>query len=299
MNKQKKLFAVIRLLRPYQWTKNAFVLIPLLFSESFFDLEKVVSAVYAFVLFNFLSSSVYVLNDILDIQNDRLHPRKKHRPLAIGIISPISAWIIFSILIFLVFLSGYFLLGPYFLSLMLIYLIINVAYTIWLKYIVLFDMFTVASGYPLRVIAGAFSIGVFVSSWIMITSFFLSLFIISSKRYRESLMHVSAQRDILKYYTSPFLKELMTITLTTTITVYLIYLTEVRNDLFLLTIIPVMYGISRFLWLINGGGRNSISTSTVSNISDDPALLVVKDYPLQLAVVSFVIIVVLIFTLLK
>ena len=291
MNKQK-FFAIIKLLRPHRWIKNVFVLTPLLFSESFFDMEKIIFAICAFVIFNLLSSSVYVFNDLCDIKKDRLHPRKKHRPLASGAVSNVSAWILFFTLLIFVSILGLLFLDQYFFALMALYLAVNIVYTVWLKYIVLLDILAVASGYPLRVMAGASAIGVSVSSWIIITSFFLSLFIISSKRYRESLIHFSAQRDIMKQYSSSFLKELMTVTLTTTITVYLIYLTKERDDLFLITIIPVMYGISRFLWLVKGGGN--ISTSNDVNISEDPALLVIKDYPLQLAVVSFVLIVIVI-----
>src|SRR3989344_3024937 len=246
--------AFTRLMRPRQWIKNLFVVAPVVFSFSFLNLSKVGDSLIAFVLFCVAASAVYVMNDIFDLPYDRMHPLKKSRPLASGAVSVGIARMI-AFLLGAGVLIGSFFFSREFLFAIVAYGILNVLYTVWLKNILLLDILSVALGFVLRVIAGIVAIQVFFSPWILGATFFIALFLIASKRLQESAMvEEDGQRSVLARYSRAFLSKIMFASLVLTITVYMLYaFLEVRNLLFLVTIIPVVYGMFRFLWLIEAG----------------------------------------------
>lgn len=174
----------LRLMRPKQWIKNSFVLAPLIFSKELFDAEPLLTAVRAFAAFCLTASCVYIINDMSDIEADRSHPEKRTRPLASGAISTTQASILLAVLLTLsVGLSAS--MRPRFHLALITYFVMNIAYSVRLKEIVLVDVFIIAAGFMLRVLGGAFAIGVQVSSWIVLCTLFTSLFLGFAKRRGE------------------------------------------------------------------------------------------------------------------
>lgn len=288
---------IIELMRPKQWIKNLFVLAPLVFSHSFLDPAKISYSIAAFILFSFASSSVYIFNDIFDLEKDRLHPLKKNRPIARGAVQVKEA------ILLGIFLSGITLFFSaifsfQFLSVILCYVVLNLLYSRWLKRIVIIDLFSVALGFVLRIIAGGIAIAVALSPWIIGAAFFIALFIISSKRFQEINVILSYSeamekgesfddaRPVLGLYNKDFLRQIIFASLVLTIVVYVLYaFLEVKNHIFIVTILPVIYGLFRFLWITEYGETRS----------DNPTDILFKDTPLGIAVFIFIILVVLIF----
>lgn len=280
--------ALFELLRPKQWVKNIFVIAPLVFSYSFFDLEKIGFSLLAFGIFCVFSSSVYVVNDILDVAADRVHPVKRNRPLARHALSLPFAWIV-AVALGMMALGAAYLLSPYFFAVTLSYLFLNILYSVWLKHLFLLDMFSVAMGFVLRVLGGVAAISVAPTPWILGATFFLSLFIVTVKRMQELRGAGSGeQRSVLSLYSVAFLREIRFVALVLTIAVFIFYsFSEVRSLLFLVAILPVLYGVFRFLWLSESG--------SVRN--DNPTDMLFQDVPMQAAIIVFVLLVTSIFAL--
>lgn len=289
--------AFIELVRPKQWIKNLFVLAPLIFSHSFLDPTKIGYSLIAFILFSFASSSVYIFNDIFDLEKDRAHPLKKNRPLARGAIQVKEAILSgFFLSVITLVLSAIF--SFQFLAVILCYIVLNFLYSRWLKHIIIIDLFSVALGFVLRIIAGGIAIAIALSPWIIGAAFFIALFIISSKRFQEINVILSYSeamekgesfddaRPVLGLYNKDFLRQIIFASLVLTIVVYVLYaFLEVKNPVFIVTILPVIYGLFRFLWLTEYGEMRS----------DNPTDILFKDTPLGITVFIFIILVVLIF----
>jgi len=287
--------AVIELARPKQWIKNLFVLAPLIFSHSFLDSAKLGYSIIAFILFSLAASSIYVFNDIFDLDKDRLHPLKKNRPLARGAVRLKEA--IFTgiaLCVVSIFFSSVFSLR--FLAVILAYMALNFFYTQWLKHIVIVDLFSVALGFVLRILAGGIAISVVLSPWIIGATFFIAIFIIASKRFQEFNVVSTAfergspflGRPVLGLYNKEFLRQIIFASLILTIVVYVLYaFLEVKNVFFIVTILPVIYGLFRFFWLTEYGQIKS----------DNPTDIIFKDLSLQLAIIIFAILVLSIFYL--
>lgn len=282
------IFDVIRLMRVRQWWKNVFLLVPFVFSSSFLDIGAFENAVAAFVLFSLAASGVYIINDIGDRAADRLHPIKKERPLARGSISVGQAWF-FALLFLGVSFAGSYVLAPRFFFVVAAYAALNFFYTAYGKHLFLLEMFIISLGYLLRVVAGAFAIDTILSGWILIVTFFISLFIITTKRIQELGMvsRTYKGRAVLELYTRPFLERIMFGALIITLMAYILYIIEVRNNFFLVTVFPVTYGMFRFLWLIEAAAVQT----------DDPTDIILKDRPLLYAIACFSIMVITLFTL--
>ncbi len=181
------LFKFLRLIRVHQWIKNVFVFIPLLFSLHLFDKDYLITTLLAFLVFCLASSAIYVINDLVDIESDRAHPVKKNRPLPSGAISQTAAIITASLLLVIVFwLMMYFNIE--FILLVVAFVVLNVLYSFWLKNLVLLDVFSIAAGFSIRVLAGAFVIQVPISSWLLLTTMFISLFLGVMKRRSELVL---------------------------------------------------------------------------------------------------------------
>jgi 4-hydroxybenzoate polyprenyltransferase len=177
----------LRLIRVHQWIKNVFVFVPLLFSHLLFNKDFFITSFFAFLVFCLASSAIYVINDIVDIDADRAHPVKYKRPLPSGDISWGAAIITASFMLVLVFWLMMFF-NYEFILLVLGFVLLNVVYSFWLKNLVLLDIFSIAAGFSIRVLAGAFVIQVPISSWLLLTTMFISLFLGVMKRRSELVL---------------------------------------------------------------------------------------------------------------
>jgi len=283
--------AVIKELRIKQWVKNLFVLIPLVFDRQLLNSEALLRSVTGFIIFCLVSSSVYIINDIMDIEADRQHPKKKYRPIASGKIPVNIAWIISVFLVLLpTFVSFY--LSPFFAIIIIVYFIINLAYSKKLKHLVLIDVMIIASGFVLRVAAGVSLIVVErFSPWLYVVTTLFALFLALGKRRGELITLENGnfnQRKVLDGYTVPFLDQLITIVSATTIVAYSLYTFSAPNlpdnHTMMLTIPFALYGIFRYIYLVQ-----------VKNEGSAPDELVMVDRPLQMTFLLFVLSVLIIF----
>ena len=263
-----KLFKFLRLIRVHQWVKNVFVFVPLLFSQHLFDGFFFLEALFAFFIFCLASSAIYVVNDIVDIDADRAHPVKKNRPLPSGQISIRAAIITASLLLVLVFwLMTYF--NYKFILLVVGFVVLNVMYSFWLKNMVLLDVFSIAAGFSIRVLAGAFAIMVPISSWLILTTMFISLFLGVMKRRSELVLFTensaTQSRKVLGQYSLNFADQMATVASAGVIICYALYTVAPRTvsafntERLIYTTPFVVFGIFRFMYLeyISGKGENT------------------------------------------
>jgi 4-hydroxybenzoate polyprenyltransferase len=276
----------IKLFRVYQWIKNSFVFVPLIFSKHLFDLNYFVTSVIAFFVFCIASSIIYIINDVVDIEADRAHPLKRDRPLASGKISKNNA--LFSALILIVPLLLLLLLfNLKFIIILSVFITINIAYSFSLKNIVLIDVFTIAAGFMLRVIGGAFAINVEISSWLLLTTMFISLFLAVMKR-RSELKHIindegASQRKVLAYYSTNFADQMATVAAAAVIICYALYTVAERTvnafgteDLIFTTPF-VVFGIFRYMYLVYMVKKGENSSE-----------LVIRDFPMLLNILLYI-----------
>jgi 4-hydroxybenzoate polyprenyltransferase len=279
--KRTRILAAISGMRPKQWTKNVFVLAALVFAQRIGDPVSVRHALLAFAVFCVLSSAVYLINDVADREADRLHPKKRLRPVASGDLSPRAACLAALVLVLVGFASAWFL-GLAFTSVACGYLLLNVAYSFGLKDVVILDVMMVSAGFLLRAWAGALAVDVEMSRWLVLCTGLIALFLGFVKRRQEivSLGGVSAQRPILREYSLPFLDQMIGVVTASTLLAYSLYAfsPEVAEKLGTrhlgLTIPFVLFGIFRYLYLVHQRGEG-----------ENPAALVVSDPPLVLNVV--------------
>ncbi len=251
--------ALLESLRPGQWLKNGFVLAPLIFSHNLTDWHRDVRAGLAALCFCLTASLVYLVNDVLDASEDRNHPLKRLRPVAAGRLSVRTA-VAAALSLGLVTLAGAWALEPGFALLLTSYLALNLLYSWLLKRIVLLDVFVVAAGFLLRVIGGAVVIHVEFSSWLIVCTTFVALFLALSKRRHELLVlgeGASNHRAILVNYSPYFLDQLIAIVTASTVMSYALYTlsADVRAKFpgkrLELTIPFVLFGIFRYLYLVH------------------------------------------------
>jgi 4-hydroxybenzoate polyprenyltransferase len=285
------LFALLKTMRPRQWTKNGFVLAAMVFDRQLTHPVALLHSIAGFMLFCLASSAVYILNDIIDVEADRNHPKKCNRPIASGKLPIPVARIVAIVLLVVAYTLAYFLSKGFFL-IILVYLLVNLAYSNWLKHIPLIDVFVLASFYVLRVASGVSLIQVQrFSPWLYIVTTLFALYIGFGKRRAElSLLagDANSHRRVLDGYTIPFLDQLITIVSSTTIIAYSLYTFTAPNlpdnHSMMLTIPFVLYGIFRYLYLIQ-----------VKEEGGAPEDLILGDRPLHITVVLFGIAVMLIF----
>lgn len=270
---------LIQSLRPHQWIKSVFVLAPLVFSEHLLDGRYLLRSGVAFVLFCFMSSAVYLLNDVRDVESDRRHPEKRNRPVASGRLG-LTAATTASVVIALLALPPAFLLSIPFGCILLAYGLMNVAYSLYLKHIVILDVMIIASGYLFRAIAGALVIGVEISSWLILCTVLLALFMGFVKRRQELILleaGAAGHRRILDEYTPKFLDQMIAVVTAGALVSYALYtmspdvVRKLGTPHLNLTIPFVIYGLLRYLYLVyarNEGGNPS------STILGDPSLLI-------------------------
>ncbi|HEY6170797.1 MAG TPA: decaprenyl-phosphate phosphoribosyltransferase [Candidatus Kapabacteria bacterium] len=279
--------ALIRLLRPKQWTKNLFVFSALVFSQHLFDWEYAKLSVMAFVLFSATASVIYIVNDILDRDRDRLHHKKKHRPIASGAISVPSA-ITTAIIALGILVPTALGLPLKFGFCLAMYFVMNLAYSLFLKEVVLIDVFVIAVGFMLRVVGGAYVIDVPISSWLILTTMFLSLFLAVAKRRGELVMLESGNvqspttRKVLEHYSVDFTEQLCTICASGFVISYALYTVSDRTvkmfgtENLIFTTPFVLYGVFRYLYLLHK-----------KNLGENPTEVVLTDIPMILNFVAY------------
>ncbi|OQY45802.1 MAG: decaprenyl-phosphate phosphoribosyltransferase [Anaerolineaceae bacterium 4572_78] len=271
------IIALLKTMRPKQWTKNVIIFAALVFDEKLFDIPSLINTLFGFVILCFISGTVYLINDIVDIEKDKAHPKKRHRPLPSGAISKKTATII-AIILPLIILPFSFLLNINFGLLMVGYLLLQLAYSFKLKHVVIIDVFTIAAGFVIRVGSGALLIDVSrFSPWLYVCTTLLALLLGFGKRRQELLLvenSSQATRPILNDYSILFLDILMTTVTSTTIMAYSLYTFSAPNlpdnHAMMLTIPLVIYSVFRYLQLIY-----------VQKSSGDPSEVLLKDHPLQ------------------
>jgi len=271
---------ILKTMRPRQWTKNVFVFAALVFDGKLGRLPLVAQTVAAFVAFCLISSVVYIINDVVDIEKDRAHPTKRWRPLASGQLSRRVALGAAAILAALA-LGGAFAWRSELGWVVLGYLALNLAYSFYLKRIVIVDVLSIAAGFVLRVVAGVVVVDVVrFSPWLYVCTTLLALLLGLGKRRHELTLlagGATAHRAILDHYTIPFLDQLIGLVTSTTIIAYSLYTFSAPNlppnDLMMVTIPFVIYGLFRYLYLIHVRGEGGA-----------PDELLLRDLPLLLSV---------------
>ena len=269
--------ALFRTMRPKQWAKNVFIFAGLVFDGQLLVIDPLIHTVLGFILFCLGSSAVYFINDLADLEQDRKHPTKKNRPLASGKL-PVIVGRIFAVLLPVFAIGCGFLLSTGFGLLLLIYIALNVLYSFCLKHVPIIDVFVVASGFVLRVGAGVMLITVErFSPWLYVCTTLLALFIGFGKRRAElRLLSEQAQqhRRVLDGYTIPYLDQLIIIVSSTTIVAYSFYTFSAENlpenHLMMLTIPFVLYGIFRYIYLIQVEDKGGAPEEIV--LADRPLL---------------------------
>ena len=257
MLKNKQPFVgLIKLMRPKQWVKNTFVLAPLVFSGQFNNLSSIEDALVAMLLFCIASSATYVLNDYRDIEHDRKHPIKsKKRPLASGEVSTKQA------LTLMVALYGLLAVGsiiyPSVVAVIGSYLLLNVAYTFYLKHQPVLDIFTIATGFVIRVYAGAIALSVPISSWMFITTLCLALYLASIKRRQELTQSGKQGRKVLRNYTVSLVDRYAEMSATGALMFYSLFVITDRPEM-VVTIPFVLYGLYRYWFVVESldGGES-------------------------------------------
>lgn len=254
---------LIQLLRPHQWLKNGFVLVGLLFAHAWNDGAKLSHALIAFVAFCLLSSAVYVFNDFLDREADRLHPQKRNRPLAAGRVSVKVALMVMAMCL----AGGLWLActtsaAPW---VFVLYIAMNIAYSLGLKQVVVLDVFLIASGFMLRLLAGTVGIGIVPSQWLLLCGLMLTLFLGFAKRRAELVLLPEdsvGHRAVLEHYSEALLDQFITIVAAGTIVSYSLYTVSAEtvtlhgSNHLMMTVPFVLYGLLRYLFRLHrrGGG---------------------------------------------
>ena len=269
-----------KLLRIPQWIKNFFVFTPLVFSQHLFHTDYFLKTLAGFFIFCLLSSSVYIFNDIVDAEADRAHPTKKNRPIASGKISVNHAIIIIFILLALIAVSLPFFNFKFNLAVGLFFLL-NILYSFLFKHIVLLDVFSIAAGFMIRIAAGAYVINVEISSWLVLTTMFISLFLGVMKRFSElqliAELNSGVTRKVLGEYSLSFTEQMATVASAGVIICYALYTVSARTvavfgtENLIFTTPFVVYGIFRYMYLVfmNKKGEN-----TSEEIFKDKSLII-------------------------
>jgi 4-hydroxybenzoate polyprenyltransferase len=284
------LFALIKNLRPRQWAKNVLLFAGLVFDRQLTYQPALERTLIGFVLFCLLSSSIYLINDLVDLENDRKHPKKKFRPIASGAL-PVPVARFAAAVLLATAIGGGWLLSPMFALTCVAYVLLNISYSFWLKHVPVIDVLVLSSFYVLRVWAGVSLIVVQrFSPWIYVFTTFLALFLGIGKRRAELMRNKPGahSRRVLEGYTAGFLEQLLLIVLSLAIVTYSLYTFLApnlpENHAMMLTIPFVIYGFFRYLYLVH-----------VKNIGEAPEEILFSDWPLQVDLVLWVGAVLLIF----
>ncbi|MBR2378644.1 MAG: UbiA prenyltransferase family protein [Bacteroidaceae bacterium] len=276
----------IKLLRPAQWSKNLFVFLPLFFAHDIDNLPRLLAVIVAFFALSMASSCIYVLNDMCDVEFDRKHPEKCRRPIASGRVSlPVARGVYIFLLLLSVVIVALFIPTTSMFVVLATYLLINHAYSLWLKHIAILDVMLVAFGFVLRIIAGAVAAEVVPSHWIIIMTFLLALFLVLAKRRDDVIKYERTQavaRRNVTAYNRNYLDHVITLVAAITLVSYIMYTVDeeivARFDCSYVyaTSIFVLAGILRYLQI-----------TLVEEKSWSPTQIIMCDRFLQLSVAGW------------
>lgn len=268
-------------LRPRHWIKNVFIFTALIFAKKFTDWSAIRLSFFAFILFCLASSGIYLINDAVDFKRDQEHPSKKNRPIALGKISRLTA-VICGILLLAASLLISWKLDLIFFCTVAGYIFLNLVYSFWLKRVVMIDIICVALGFVLRVIAGAVVIGVAFSSWLLLCTFFLTLFLAIGKRKNEFISAGSVARGVLADYSADLLGQMNMVVMPAILIFYTLYTFNTWQSQWLILTVPVvLYGLFRYLYIVNNKKRND----------DGPTDDLWSDGPLQITLIMWLVMV--------
>lgn len=277
------LIGLFRTMRPRQWAKNVIIYAGLVFDGQLFQVEPFILITISFILLCLAASTVYIVNDLADIERDRQHPKKKYRPLASGQL-PISLGITAAVLFPTIAIGGALLYKPGYAAILAIYIALNIMYSLRLKHVVIIDILVITTGYVLRVGGGVMVIEVArFSPWLYTCTALLALFLAIGKRRQELITlgdNAAAVRPIFKDYNLPLLDSMLNIVTTSTLIAYILYTIEAPslllagNNLALTTVPFVMYAMFRYLYLIHVKGEGGA-----------PDEVILRDHPLQAAII--------------
>jgi len=271
---------LIRLMRPHQWVKNSFVLTGLLFGHAWHEPALVTQTIIAFIAFCLTSSTIYIINDIVDINQDKLHPTKRNRPLPSGKIS-INTAAIFTLFIGVIAFTLAYFVSIRVVTILLIYALMNVAYSLKLKHIVILDVFIIAAGFMLRILAGTLGLGIPPSQWLLLCGLMVTLFLGFSKRRAEIIAlsdDKAAHRKVLEQYSAVLLDKMIVITGAGLIMSYSLYTMNpdtirIHGTANLVYTVPfVIYGVFRYIFLLH---HQSSGGDPSRDLVRDPHMLTV------------------------
>jgi 4-hydroxybenzoate polyprenyltransferase len=285
--------ALLVSLRPEQWTKNLLVLAPLALSKHLFEQGPLLRSLLAFALFCGLSGTVYLLNDVADVERDRRHPLKRLRPVASGSLS-LRAALAMAATLGTACLALSFVLGRPFVACATAYLALNLAYSFRLKEVVILDVLSVSLGFVLRPVAGAVAIGAQISEWLLICTILLALFLTLAKRRHElTSLNASASehRKSLAEYSPYLLDQMISVVTASCVTAYAFYTTALdtrekfQTDRLVWTLPFVLYGIFRYLYLVHQKEKGGSPTDVL--LTDRPLLLTVGLWALAIVAIVY------------
>ncbi len=276
----KKLLDLIRLMRPYQWVKNVFVFTGLLFGHAWSDANLVVNAATVFAAFCLLSSAIYTFNDIVDIEQDKQHPKKCNRPLAAGLVS-VPAALVLAVLLGVTGLGLAYSVSTTVLVIFFGYALMNIAYSLRLKHVVILDVFIIATGFMLRILAGTLGIGIPPSQWLLLCGLMVTLFLGFTKRRAEIIALTNdkaSHRKVLEHYSPVLLDKMIGVTAAGLIMSYSLYTMNadtmrIHGTANLIYTVPfVMYGVFRYIYLLHHQSRGGDPSH---DLVRDPHLFIV------------------------
>lgn len=281
-------------MRPKQWAKNGFIFAGILFDQQLTNSDSLLRVIVAFMLFSLTASAVYLMNDIVDIERDRLHPKKKYRPLPSGQL-PVSLARTAAIILPIFAIGAAFLFSPPLAIVLALYMLLQIAYSFYLKNVVLIDVFAIAAGFVLRTIAGVVVIEISnFSAWLYVCAGLLALFLAIGKRRQELILlqgidaNLTEVRNTYKGYNLPLLDDMLRMVVTSVAIAYTLYSTEADTILIkiapqymLLTVPFVYYALFRYLLVIHRNGKGG-----------DPTEVLFEDRPLQLALAGWIMLVI-------
>jgi len=287
------IIALLKSMRPKQWAKNVFVFAALVFDRQLTNPGALLPTFIGFILFCLLSSAVYLINDVVDIEADKKHPKKRNRPIASGHL-PKQIAIAVAVIIVIITLPVGYLLSPTFALVAGIYFFLNLAYSQWLKHIPLIDVLVIAAGFVLRVVSGVCLIEIErFSPWLYVCTTLLALFVGFGKRRAELTLANQVgdnPRRVLDGYTIPLLDQLITIVSSTTIIAYSLYTFSApnlpENHVMMLTIPFVIYPIFRYLYLIQVEGKGGAPEDVL--FSDRPFLVTILLWGISILLIFYI-----------
>jgi len=277
----KSLNGVFISMRPKQWTKNSFVFAGLIFSKSFVEAGPVLKSIAAFLLFSLVSGAVYIINDIIDRDRDALHPQKSSRPIASGKLGIYEA-LAWSAVMLAAALVLAFLLDLELFLILLTYFLLVLVYSVRLKNIVILDVIIISLGFVLRTAGGAFVIDVGISPWLIVCTTLLALFLALNKRKSELLVltdDATGHRKNLEQYSTELIDRMLSVVTSALVMSYSLYTFNAGKSYYMMLTIPfVLYGIFRYQYL-----------TMSKNMGGSPEIVLLKDKPLLLNVILWVI----------